>query len=73
MVKLLDPLRVLFQTSLNQGRNDHRLLLLPKLILAEHIVRILFRQSSSFHYSDLQAIISNTPSDVLTYNTCTVT
>lgn len=54
VVKALNLVRELIQTSLDQGRDDHGLFLMPKLILTEHVMRVLLRKTSSFLHSDLR-------------------
>ena len=53
VIKALEFLRWFVKTSLNEWRDDHWLLLPPKLVLAEYIVRVLLGQSTGFYHFNL--------------------
>ena len=54
MLKLLNVTCQLLRARLDQRRNDDALLLVPKLVLAEHVVAILSRQTNCLNHTHLQ-------------------
>ena len=59
VVKLLHAIRQFLSDRLHQRRNDHRLLLVPEVVLAEDIVTVLLGESSGRNHSDLHVYVCN--------------
>ena len=53
VVKLLHAIGQFLSDRLHQRRNDHRLLLVPEVVLAEDIVTVLLGESSGLNHTDL--------------------